>query len=72
MRNRIDDRLQREVLQRWTSRVVQLKERLIEVSEQRDIALVSNAVEVWRYALHRAREDKRTVEHFQRQRAKGE
>lgn len=72
MRYRIDDRIQREALKKWTTRVIDLKSRLLEVAEESDLKLVAGAWAAWTRAHDSAQEREAKAESFVQIRYHGE
>jgi hypothetical protein len=65
-------RIVSDSLGRWTSRVVEIRERAIEVQQGRDSKLVATAFGKWVAAYHRRAEDVRLANSFKDVKREGE
>ena len=72
MRYKIDDRIQRDALKKWTTKIIDLKSRLLEVAEERDLKLISAGWGGWTRALDKARDREARLESFVQIRDQGE
>ncbi|KDN44938.1 hypothetical protein K437DRAFT_256801 [Tilletiaria anomala UBC 951] len=58
---RIEDRIQRQALAKWTSRVVEVKSVLLEMADACDATLLLQAFNRWKEAMQRARRRKQVL-----------
>ncbi|TRM57576.1 hypothetical protein BD626DRAFT_574365 [Schizophyllum amplum] len=65
IQDRVRQRMMHETLARWTSQVISMKLRELEVAQQRDVAVLGNAFNKWKSVCERHVEELNLMESYQ-------